>query len=346
MGRSSPWRVVLAIGLSLLLAAVLIPLLRSADAVFANLLDSWARHLPGLDGRTIAGALALAVIGLGAAYLAHRGPAHNPSTVERSHPLAGLEWMIPLVVVDVIFAIFVVVQLNVLFGGHDYVQRSGGPDYADYARSGFGQLCAVTLLALGLAAALGALAQRRTPQQRIMIRTVGGLLCALTLVIVASALRRMVLYVDAYGFTWLRLLSFSFEIFLGLVFVLVLAAGVRLRGGWLPRSTAAAAVAVLFALVAVNPEAMMARTTLDRLDGPYPVDFRYIAGLSADAIDEIMRVGPELRECALHELRDELAEPDPWYELNAAREHARAWLAVTPAGPCRYRPYLDLGNQR
>jgi hypothetical protein len=223
----------------------------------------------------------------------------------------------------------------VLFGGHDYVRRVGGPDYADYARSGFGQLCAVTVLALGLAAAVGALAQRETRRQRVMIRTVGGLLCALTLVIVASALRRMLLYVDAYGFTWLRLLSFSFEIFLGLVFVLVLAAGVRLRGTWLPRSTAAVAVAVLFALVAVNPEALMARTHVDaRLDGRYPVDVAYVQELSADAVDEMLYLPDGVRGCALAALARELQNPDPWYQLNLAREHARDVLASIPQPVC------------
>jgi hypothetical protein len=337
--RANPWRAILAIAVSVLLAAILIPLLRSADWAFANLLDSWTRNLPRADGRTFGGAFLLAFLGLGAAYFAHRGPWAVRSTVERNRPLSGLEWMIPILVVDLIFAVFVVVQINVLFAGNDYVLRKGGPDYADYARGGFGQLCFVTVLSLGLAAALGAWARRDTPRQRVMVRSVGGLLCALTLVIVASALKRMLLYVDAYGFTWPRLLGFSFEIWLGLVFLLVLAAGIPLRGRWLPRVTAATAAGVLLALAAANPEALMARSHIDaRLNSPYPVDVAYVGGLSADAIDEILRLPPGARDCALVELRDELREPDPWYRFNLAREHARSVLAATPtAGGCDVR---------
>lgn len=191
------------------------------------------------------------------------------------------------------------------------------------------------MISLGLAAGLGGLVRRQTVRQRVLIRVAGGLLCLLTLVIVASALKRMSLYVEVYGSTWLRILSFAGEVFLGLVFLLLLVAGIRLRGAWLPRATATAAVAVLLALVAVNPEAVMARTSIDaRQDGSYPVDLDFLDWLSADAVDEILRLPPGDRNCALERLTEDLAEPDPWYEFNLAREHARAVLAGVRVGPC------------
>ena len=63
-----------------------------------------------------------------------------------------VEWAIPLVLVDLLFGVFVWVQVTVLFGGHDYVLGTGGPDYATYARGGFAQLGVVTALTLGLVA--------------------------------------------------------------------------------------------------------------------------------------------------------------------------------------------------
>jgi hypothetical protein len=328
-------RILVAVVVTLTLIAVLIPLLRSADPVFADLLDSWTKHLPRLDGRSVTGALALAVIGVGTAYFAYRGPVPNRSTVEGARPLRGLEWLLPIVVVNVIFAVFVVVQINVLFGGHQYVLGAGGPDYADYARGGFGQLCVVTMISLGLAAGLGGLVRQDTLRRRVMILVMGGLLCALTLLIVVSALRRMLLYVDVYGFTWLRILSFSGEVFLGLVFALLLVAGIRLRGAWLPRATATTAVAVLLALVAVNPEAVMARTSIEaRQDGPYAVDLDFLDWLSADAVDEILRLPTGERDCALERLREDLREPDAWYEFNLARYHAREVLASVAERSC------------
>ena len=55
----------------------------------------------------------------------------------------------------------------------------------------------------------------------------------MTIVVVVSALYRMHLYEEAYGFTRLRLLVSVFEGWLGVVVLLVLVAGVvGGRGGW------------------------------------------------------------------------------------------------------------------
>ena len=259
--------------------------------------------------------------------------------MERQRKLGVVEWAIPLVLVNLLFGVFVWVQVTVLFGGHDYVLGTGGPDYATYARGGFAQLGVVTALTLGLVAALGLWARRDTAIDLGLIRALGGLLCLLTLVIVASALKRLGLYADAYGFTWPRLLGFAGELWLGLVFVLLLLAGIRMRADWLPRTTAAAVVLVLFGLVAVNPESLMARTVLDRLGGPYPVDLGFVRGLSADAVDEVQRLPVGYRDCALMKLRITLEQPDPWFRLNLARQHARTAIAGGVADPYGCYPY-------
>jgi hypothetical protein len=106
-------------------------------------------------------------------------------------------------------------------------------------------------------------------------------------VIVASALTRLGLYAQAYGFTAPRLLGYTGGIWLGLVFVLVIVAGARLSVRWLPRAIVGTGVVVLIALAAINPEALMARTHVARLDQLYPLDVRFLESLSADAADEI-----------------------------------------------------------
>ncbi len=131
-------------------------------------------------------------------------------------PGGVVEWAIPLVLVDLLFGVFVWVQVTVLFGGHDYVLGTGGPDYATYARGGFAQLGVVT----PDARSRRGIGPVGPPRHRTRPRPdpgLGGLLCLLTLVIVASALKRLGLYADAYGFTWPRLLGFAGELWLGLV---------------------------------------------------------------------------------------------------------------------------------
>ncbi|MFD1050426.1 DUF4153 domain-containing protein [Kibdelosporangium lantanae] len=69
-----------------------------------------------------------------------------------------------------------------------------------------------------------------TTRDRVFLRSLLGALCLLMLVVVASALTRMWAYQEAYGFTVMRLLVEACELWLGVVYLLVIAAGVRLSG--------------------------------------------------------------------------------------------------------------------
>jgi hypothetical protein len=290
----------------------------------------------GIDAEAVAravlGGLLAAACALAAAQLVRHRP--QPRDARPINPRLGpLEWAIPLAMLDVLFGIFVWLQIRVLFAGAGYVLAPGGPNYAEHARGGFGELATVTALTLGVIATVALTARRTSAVERGFVRLLGGLLCALTLVIVASALKRLALYAGAYGFTVPRLLAFAGEVWLGLIFVLLLGAGVRLKAAWMPRASMAAGVLVLFALVAVNPDALMAHTVLSRHSGPYPVDIDYLQSLSADATPEIAKY-PDIAWCALKPLSVELRQPDPWYAFNTSRLNARHVLRNLPVS-CR-----------
>ena len=220
-----PVRLLVGLAAGVALVIVFGSLFVAADPTFAKLLRGWLAGIPGTEVvRAVLGAAVVAGLAAGAAYLAST---HAP-VVEVAVPaspapagarrLLGLaEWLVPLAMLDVLFGTFVWVQFTTLFAGEEVVLTPGGPDYADYARNGFLQLVVVTILALGVIAVAGARAGRQTRRERVLLRVLGGLLCGLTLVVVASALKRMALYVGAYGFTGERLLGNAFEVWLGLV---------------------------------------------------------------------------------------------------------------------------------
>jgi hypothetical protein len=121
------------------------------------------------------------------------------------------------------------------------------------------------------------------------LRVALGLLCVETLVVVASALHRMHVYQEAYGFTRLRLLVDVFEGWLGLLVLAVLAAGVTLRAAWLPRFALVSGVVALLGLAAVNPDAWIAEQNLDRWSETGRVDWDYLRDLSDDAVPVLER---------------------------------------------------------
>jgi hypothetical protein len=205
---------------------------------------------------------------------------------------------VPVGLVVALFVAFVVAQAAALFGGHDYIQRTTGLTYAEYVHQGFGQLTAATVLTLATVALAVRKAPRSTARDRLVLRVALGALCGLTLVVVASALHRMDLYQQAYGFTLLRVLVDGFELWLGLLVVLVLVAGVRLSGWWLPR--AALVSAAVFVLVGglANPEAWVAQRNIDRYRATGMLDGSYLRTLGPDATPTIVSGLPrELSAC-------------------------------------------------
>jgi hypothetical protein len=312
-------------------------LFASADAVFANLVADALPDVstPGLFGWVVRLLLVGAVL-LGGAYLL----AAPPDLELRAGParvVRRLEWVLPLALLDALFAAFVLVQLTVLFGGSRHVLRAAGPTYAEYARSGFWQLLAVSALTLLVIAGAMRWAPRRTRADRTLIRLLIGGLTGLSLVIVASALYRMQVYTDAYGATRLRLVVATVELWLGLLFVLVGVATVRLRGAWLPRLVLGAGVVALLGLAMVNPDRLIADRNVDRWQRIDRLDVTYLSRLSADAVPALDRLPEPLRSCALREIAAELPE-DGWRAANVGRAQARAVLdadrATVAAASC------------
>jgi hypothetical protein len=231
-----------------------------------------------------------------------------------------------------LFAAFVAVQLAVLFGGSRHVLETDGLTYADYARSGFWQLLLVTGLTLAVVAAAARWAPREARTDRLLIRMILGALATLTLVIVASALHRMNVYADTYGLTRLRLLVALCELWLGVVFLLVLIAGLRLRANWLARAIVGTGVLALLALAAANPDGLIADRNIARYDRTHTIDARYLANLSADAVPALDRLAADQRDCVLNPISADLyRSPDDWRGWSYGRSHARALLKKRPA---------------
>jgi hypothetical protein len=338
--RSLPWiirgfgrikqgpRVGATIAVSVALLAVFGALFASADPAFADVVE---KLVPSVDGGTVARWIFVLVIAGGvlggAAYLRAAPPDLSGMDGPGTRRVARLEWAIPLGLLVLLFAAFVTVQLTVLFGGSRHVLETDGLTYADYARSGFWQLLVVTGLTLAVVAAAVRWAPNETRTDRTLIRVVLGALATLTLVIVASALHRMNVYADTYGLTRLRLLVALCELWLGVVFLLVLIAGLRLRANWLARAIVGTGVLALLALATANPDGLIADRNIARYDRTHNIDTTYLANLSADAVPALDRLAADQRDCALNPISAELyGNPDDWRGWNYGRSHARAVL--------------------
>nr|WP_229873349.1 DUF4173 domain-containing protein [Streptomyces cirratus] len=328
---------VVAVGLLLVFGA----LFASADAAFADLLGGLAPDVSLGEGP-----LRILLFGFGAVLaLAGARTAAAPHRWDRFEVAPGkarsrVEWGLPLIVLNLLFAGFIAVQLAVLFGGYDKVLESTGLTYAEYARQGFWQLLWATVFVLGVIALALRWAPRGAAGDRRFVRVVLGVLCLLTLVVVASAVRRMDLYVDAYGLTRLRLSVVVVELWLGLVIVLLMAAGVT-GGRWLARGVVGSAAVTVLAFGLVSPDGVIAGSNVARYQREGKIDLAYARELSADAAPALDRLPEPQRSCALIGIRDELRDAGgaPWYATSLGEYRARGVLRERPVtvslGECR-----------
>ncbi len=184
--------------------------------------------------------------------------------------------------VDVLFAIFVVVQFRYFFGGQANIHLEGFT-YAEYARRGFSELVAVACLSLALFLGLSSITRRENARQRGLFTALGIALVLLVLVILVSAFQRLLLYEAAYGFSEVRTYTHIFIIWLGLLLV----ATIGLEMAQQPRAFALAAVigALGFGLTLniINVDAFIARQNVNRaLSGGRELDASYLVSLSSD----------------------------------------------------------------
>ncbi|CAL9426009.1 hypothetical protein SUDANB121_01968 [Nocardiopsis dassonvillei] len=328
----------------LLTALVTGALLLVFGLLFAFADPVFARHLGALLGpltedASFFGSLVRVVFLLvtalftGSAVLTARLRSPAPAArAERETGLPVWAWTIPLGALTALFAAFLAVQAVTLFGGDDYVQRVAGVTYAEYARQGFFQLVAVSVLVLGVIGLSARILPSRPRGVRLLRNALLGALCVLTLVILASAMYRLQLYIDVFGLTRLRTVAEAWIFWSALVFALVLAAGVLDTLGrpavWLPRVVAATAGVSLAVFAYANPDLRIAESHLGtELNG---ADLMYLKDLSADAVPALVRLEEPDRDCVLADDHTGHGE-DGFASWNLSRERAEALLPPPPA---------------
>lgn len=350
MGRAG--RVLLGVLIALPLLGIFGALFAAADPVFEEYLNSALSidfDLASISGH-VAAVLVVAWLAIGAARYA-RVSHPDPPGLPPKRILGSVETVTMLVMVNGLFLVFVLVQSAYLFGGRETLGRVG-LSYSEYARRGFFELVVVGSLVVGLVLAVDWMVQRGPVRARIVDLFQGGLI-ALTLVVLVSALQRMLLYTEAFGLTELRLHT---TVFMGWVFLLLgwlVATVLRSRRAAFALGAFVSALIVLAGLTIANPAGIIVRTNVDRAvaaAGP-DLDLDYLVGLGPDAVPALIEALDEIRPC---EKRSELAglllregadgfaragmdwRSSTWSAIRADRlfEDAESYVSLVASGAC------------
>ncbi|MDR0272881.1 MAG: DUF4173 domain-containing protein [Clostridiales bacterium] len=210
--RPTVFRVFLAIIIVFFMMMIILPLLMGADQIFGHYVSQIFSRV-SLFSLAFHGAVIMITLGLFYSFIWNIGFGVNkPIAVNDSVRIDSLISAIVLGSVILVYILFCAVQFTYLFA------RAGLPadmTYSEYARAGFAQtvtVCAINLLIFGVFLWRG-------KHGKILTSLLGSLL-ALTIIMLISGAVRLNLYIDAYGMTWLRLISAWFIIYLFAVIIL------------------------------------------------------------------------------------------------------------------------------
>jgi len=169
------------------------------------------------------------------------------------------------------------------------------------------------------------LRRRDSDSRDRLFKALAGVLVLLLFVVMASALQRMRLYQREYGLTELRVYATGVMLWLAVVFVWAGLTVLRGRRDLFWVGALVSGFAAILAINVVNPDALIARTNLNRPK----VDLVYLTRLSDDATPTLAKALPTLDPASRRVLADELAsrrENEDWRNWNWSRHRAQAAL--------------------
>ena len=270
--RGSVMPALLGIIIAIILAAIIVPLLETADAGGFGMVLRFLRPTLGADFLetimyiVVAVPVAAYIFGLisGAAHkkgtdIINRESAEKTVTAMRIVQPATIN--IALGAVCVLYLVFIFSQLPYFFSAFTGSRPEGWLNYAEFARQGFFEL--VTIAAINLAILTGSnLFSKKHRLESRLLKAFNIALAIITLVLIATAFSKMAMYIGVYGLTMRRLLPCVFMIFMAVVFVALIALQ---KWNFSIVRVALIVGTVMFAgLSLANPDAMVVRYNADR----------------------------------------------------------------------------------
>lgn len=227
------------------LTIVVVLLLISSDELFANSMRGLAEHLPqfsfSLLGEILF-AVPLAMYLFGAVFsMRGNAPAHSEDVPAYRifPPVVSYFAVTPICV---FYLIYIVTQFGNIASAIDKTLN-----YSEFARKGFFELCAIAVINLGVIVLMQTFTKRNENDVKpLVLRLYTVMLSLFTLLIIATAITKMLMYIGEYGMTLLRVYTSWFMALLAIIFVLVIVLQIRDYVIW---KALFAAFTVMFALL-------------------------------------------------------------------------------------------------
>lgn len=320
--------------ISLPLLLLIVPLLASADSVFSYYISNFYTIFSIIKpGKFIWDAILITFISLfifGLLWSFNYPLKKQRATKETKGVFETVTVITVLVVINLVYLMFTLVQSSYLYGSGESILPNGFT-YAEYARRGFFELVLVTIINFTIFTLSQKFTKKGSVPLSSILRAVHSILVLFTLNMLYSANFKMIIYENAFGYTYLRVFVQIFLLLLLLLFIIALA------GIWNKRvpTVKASIVVTLVLYVAVNfinVDGIIARKNIERFRETKKIDVNYLTQLSDDALPELVKFveAKEQLSSAQYDIKEylkfrkeQLGHERKWYEYNYSVERAK-----------------------
>ena len=282
VGRKTGF-VLLGVALAIPVLCIVVPLLISSDAAFEGLL----KKITVRSFWEVAGAL---ILGLFLFILLFSQAFCAPDTNVKKREERDGRGVDPVVTasfsvaVSVAYVLYLISQLAYFFNAFSGILQEGFT-VAQYARRGFFEMSAICVINLAVVFTVSLITRKKEGKVSAAVRLPSLFICLFSLLLIATALSKMVMYIGSYGMTQLRIYTSLFMVFLAVVFVFVI---LRLfvRNTPYMKAVLVSAALIISAAGFADTDRVIASCNVNAyLDGRLPtVDMTTLENLDSDAV--------------------------------------------------------------
>lgn len=120
------------------------------------------------------------------------------------------------------YLLYLFSQLAYFFSAFSGFLPENYDTFSEYARKGFFEMCVIAIINLAIVFAAWVLSKKKDGKVCFGAKLLSIFIALFTLVIIGTAISKMVLYIGGYGMTVLRITTSAFMLFLALVFISVI----------------------------------------------------------------------------------------------------------------------------
>ena len=304
-------KAILGLLIALPLAVILVILLASGDKAFDGMISSI--NLGSLPDRIASVILASVWFIFAFSRLFSLHDADRKKRQESGKGLDPLTVTFFLIGVGAVYVAYLFSQLSYFFNGFlGFLPE--GYTVAQYARQGFFELSTVAVINFIIVVLVTAFTRKREGKLTLSVKLSALFLCIFSLALTATEIAKLVLYMNSFGLTRLRVLTTVFTVFLAIVFIALIVHIFRLTFPYMK----VAVIAGIVIVIALN------LVSVDRTVANYNV-WAYQSGkLDSIDVNTVTRLGDAAVPALLELARDD----DKGVSLKARNELYERWKAI------------------